>query len=948
MLYRNMRRILGIDAGTNSVGLCLSTVDSDGRPSSVVYSKVIITEEPRDKRKLTSTTCAKRRLCRMSRRHYRNKNRRLNNVRETLKRNEFIVPETSPALCIYECRTRALDKAITPEEFAWICKRFAKRSGLEHPLMNRAFSERMDNGVDELEPRLTFLKTYFASLNENEAKGEDAEPSGGNANSPKLPPSNLYEKFKNSGKRTFGEFLNNLSTNEAKAYRQTVPKVLLEMELKAIWEAQKNFNPKLYNDSAFKDIFTAIFAPEREMGFWGARSACQVFPHKLRGYKADIPCQEFIIAQFVFNLRTKQGTQLNHEDRIRAFDFLNNYQENKAPSKTTLEKIFGFKIAAAKNENDKPIKVPYNTSKMILRNVVPESNLWSADMQRATVLETITNQNLSMKQHVQKLVQTGVTEAQARELIAADFPAGTVGFSSKACGLITQCMLENNVDLHYAKEKLFGAKISLKAEQPNNPTVSHILGIIRQEYKKIDNKFGEPDEIRIETARDLAMGPKKRIELNRTQGNNERLRNAIIAFLNQKGVAPDLIKGNAIKRFKLAFEIVGYPASFTNEKTFGVLPHDFTFKCPYTDADMSWSEVLGAEIEHIVPESWGGASSNGNLTISTREFNAKKLNGTAKQVLSPTEFAEFSKRIQNNKRLDNRKKQRFLLADQSEFDALEGETDGYLIPSTAYIAKTIKTALPTHVHNKTILVKSAAVAQYRRFFRDYNKDRTCVVHHAVDAYVLTCLNTKMLFAICRRKPVDEQCIAAPLNTDTVVVERRIGSNPSSDILQESNLPHVPENLNLVAQFKATQTRDGRILKTKGVYCIAILEDKTGKRFVEVLTKLWASRFPNPSKNDVEQEMTRRGMNAKCLKLLRNGQVTRVYGKPCYLATISLGSPVATFVDVKHQYATGDWGEIIKQEAHLEHKDKTVFRVSTRNRMLEHLGYAEYEKIKCEA
>lgn len=140
-----------------------------------------------------------------------------------------------------------------------------------------------------------------------------------------------------------------------------------------------------------------------------------------------------------------------------------------------------------------------------------------------------------------------------------------------------------------------------------NPRVNQALHELRKVTNELIERFGKPDLIRIELARDLKNSKKKREEATfRIKENEKKNSEAKKTLLEHKA---NISKEN-IRKFLLWKEA--------------------NYSCPYSGEQISFSDLLSNKIhiEHIIPQSRLQGNSMKNLTIATNIVNSNKSNQT--------------------------------------------------------------------------------------------------------------------------------------------------------------------------------------------------------------------------------------------------------------------------------------------------------------------------------
>ncbi|MPZ41671.1 MAG: type II CRISPR RNA-guided endonuclease Cas9 [Rhizobiales bacterium] len=292
-----------------------------------------------------------------------------------------------------------------------------------------------------------------------------------------------------------------------------------------------------------------------------------------------------------------------------------------------------------------------------------------------------------------------------------------------------------------------------------NPTVHIGLGQLRKLINALIKKYGPPEEIVVELARDLKRTQQERKDIEKrqaeNQAKNEQRKEKIVAA----GIS---MRGDALLRMRLWEE----------------LSHDASDRrCVYSGRQISMAMLFSeeVEIEHILPFTRSLDDSPANLTVALRSANRLKRNNTPHEAFggSPAGF-DWPAIMVRVSALPKVKQWRFrhdaldLVADRTRREAasLEGslpkdalddieKTGGFLarqLVDTAYLARLTRQYLwKVCDPNKTWVIPGQMTALLRRkwglnsLLSDHNqKSRTDHRHHAVDAFAVGMTDRSLL------------------------------------------------------------------------------------------------------------------------------------------------------------------------------------------------------------
>jgi len=208
------------------------------------------------------------------------------------------------------------------------------------------------------------------------------------------------------------------------------------------------------------------------------------------------------------------------------------------------------------------------------------------------------------------------------------------------------------------------------------PIVEKILNQMIHVVNAIIEKYGKPDEIRVELARELKQSREEREDTFKFINKREKENDLIRKELNEQGLRET--RNNVIK-YRLYKEIDN------DEKKLNAM-------CLYCGQPITFTAAMnGAEVDvdHIIPQSLLFDDSQSNKILVHRKCNATKSNLTAYDFMknkSIEEFESYIDRVNNlrNRQIINKKKATYLLMPAAKIpkDFIERQ-----LRETQYIAK---------------------------------------------------------------------------------------------------------------------------------------------------------------------------------------------------------------------------------------------------------------------
>ena len=220
------------------------------------------------------------------------------------------------------------------------------------------------------------------------------------------------------------------------------------------------------------------------------------------------------------------------------------------------------------------------------------------------------------------------------------------------------------------------------------PIVEKILNQMVNVVNTIIDKYGKPDEIRVELARELKQSRDERNEADKSMSKRQRENENISKRLAEYGLRST--RNNIIK-WRLYEEI-------DNEE------RKLSAFCIYCGQPISLTEAIkgnDVDIEHIIPKSKLFDDSQSNKTLAHRHCNKDKNDRTAydfmksksDQVLN--EYVERVNNLYNNKVIGKAKRDKLLMTESKIPDNFIDRQ----LRETQYISKKAREILQTICHN---------------------------------------------------------------------------------------------------------------------------------------------------------------------------------------------------------------------------------------------------------
>lgn len=283
-------------------------------------------------------------------------------------------------------------------------------------------------------------------------------------------------------------------------------------------------------------------------------------------------------------------------------------------------------------------------------------------------------------------------------------------------------------DKHTAEEfgaaeviKSFHEIHRLKQGELRNPLVEQLISESLMVVKDIWRKYGKPDEIRLELARELKNNAERRAKIFKSNNDNRKINDEVKGYLvelNQEITLANIEKfklwnsqENISEEFVKAYSD---PSKSQIEKM--KLWREQGHISPYTGRPIPLNELFNRErydVDHIIPQSRYFDDSMNNKVICEKAVNVEKNNRTAMEffeigsknadVLSKNDFIDLV-----NKKFTGVKRNN-LLATRVPEDPVARQ-----MKETQYIAVRVKEELNRIVGNNNVKTTTGGVTDYLR------------------------------------------------------------------------------------------------------------------------------------------------------------------------------------------------------------------------------------------
>ncbi len=778
---------LGLDLGSSSIGWCMVRLDRNNKPCAIIRMGVRIFPDGRNP-KDGSSLAVTRRMARQARRRRDRLLKRKAQLLDALIRLGFFPSDAEERKALerldpYVLRRKGLYEPLTPAEFARALFHINQRRGFKSNRKTDAKDKEgglMKKAINELRERLgqEGCKTVGEWLARRHEQG-------------------LSVRARLRGK-----------TARDKAYDFYIDRSLIEQEFDTLWEVQQRFNPDIFTKQARDELRDILLFQRPLKPVKPGR--CTLIPEDERAPLALPSNQRFRIYQELNNLRlispdmTERPLSLEERDQLAALLEKRNLTFDKIRHALKLGSDTNFNL-----ENEKRDRLKGNATSLALRKAACFGKSWGAfDLeQQDTIVERLVNEP-SESALIDWLVQnTGIDHETAETLANISLPEGygmlgrqalarilpelkkavatydkavkNAGFDSHSALSHFQQTGEIMTTLPYYGEPL-QRHVGFGTGEPDdppekrfgriaNPTVHIGLNELRKVVNGLIRRYGHPDEVIVEVARELKLSRKRKQEIEKEQANQQK-RNLSLVEDACKILDYDPEHIDKAKRRELSQKMQLWTE---------LNPKDIVERrCPYTGEQISIERLLSpeVEIEHILPFSQTLDDSLNNKTVSLRRANREKGNRTPFEAFGkqPVEGYDYDSMLQRARHMPRAKAWRFgpdamqrWLRDEQDFLARA-------LNDTAYISRIAREYL-TLVCPQVRAIPGRMTAMLRGKFGLSTllggspvKNRDDHRHHAIDAAVVAVTDQGLLqrfataSASAREKQLDRLVEEMPL------------------------------------------------------------------------------------------------------------------------------------------------------------------------------------------
>lgn len=795
-----MEYTLGLDIGITSIGWAVLSNDARGEPYHIQDLGVRIFEAA-EQPKTGSSLAAPRREARSARRRLRRRRHRKERIKALLVKGGVISQERLDTLFlnsgfpedVYTLRAEGLDRCLSSEEWVRVLLHLAQRRGYRSNSTAEAAKDK-DDGI---------LKQALAG-NQSLMKDKGYRTVGEMFC--------LDEKFQVTGAdgRQWRK-----TRNAPGDYSFTVTRDMIYDEVRALFHAQRSYgNP--YAGETLEASYTEILFSQRNFdeGPGGnspyqkgdLRGSCTFEPDQRRAFKACYTFEYFKLLQDLNHIRIlspalpPRGLSQEERQTLIALALKSpSLDYSKVRKSLGLPQENSFNVVRYGKEDpleaEKKSKFPQMQSYHKLRKALDAVekgfilrlthdqlddigtilSLYKADDKRKNALET-----LGLRPEViEALLPLSFSKAGNLSLTAMK---NLIPYLEQGVNYDAACRaVYGDHRGHFGKQKYKTLTLNQEMRESGaldaitNPVVLRALSQTTKVLNAIIRKYGSPQRISIELAREMRNNFDERRKIEKRNEENRKKNEETMAQIEElKGRRPT---GQDLVKFKLYQEQDGI--------------------CLYSGTQLDIAKLFEpgyVDVDHIIPYSISFDDSYRNKVLVRAAENRQKGNRLPLEYLGsdPTRMEQFITLVERNVR-DYRKRQKLLKAKLTEED-LSGFKERNLV-DTQYITRAIYNLLNDYLEfsptapKKPVRAVNGAVTDYMRKRLGLKKNRDDGdLHHATDAVIVAITTDGMIQRISnysKRREWGKRFAGQYVDPET-------GELLSKDTFDEKYAPVFPE------------------------------------------------------------------------------------------------------------------------------------------------------------
>lgn len=744
-----MNYVLGLDVGITSCGWAVLELNPEDEPVRIVdlNSRIFDKAEAGN----GDSLAAPRRMARGIRRLTRRRKFRLHRVRGFLVRHHILTKEkienlyTTPHKTdIYELRYRALTEKVSPSDWARLLIFFAKHRG-------------------------------FQSNRKNEKSGEDGLMLAAIGENKKI-----LENYRSVGDMLYSdEKFKDCKRNKGGTYRFTVSRSMLKEEVQTLFKKQRELGQTFAGED-LEDEYISIFSAQRNFDEGpGANSPyagdqiekmignCTFEygkngrPPQKRAPKASYAFMAFNLWQKINHIRVnskgiERSLETEEKNKIAGLAWTKEnitYHDLRQITGLDEETLFSgvtYPLDSTTEEAEKKAKFswvkPYHAMRRALDKV--EKNyirkLSREEIDAIAYAFTVYKNDKKIRT---ALAEKGIEDNVADVLITHLDGFSKFGHLSEYACYKLLPFLEKGEEYYKACDSAgLTESPAKKIKDITNPVVKRAVTQTMKVIKAVQRKYGNPVEVHIELARELARSFKDRAAMDHRMKENYAKNEKIKERLSKEFHIMNP-RGQDIVKWKLYEQQQGCCAY--NQKPFDVdrLLHDGNY----------------AEVDHILPYSRSFDDTYRNKVLVLEKENRDKGNRTPMEYLADKperkeKFIAWVKTvIKDSKKREHLLRMKYGRDEEAEWKQRHLQDTQYISRFLYnYLRNTLKLAPGYTDRKRRIIPVNGAVTGYIRKRLDIRKIReNGDLHHAVDAVVIAVTTQGMIQKVTRYSQIRE-------------------------------------------------------------------------------------------------------------------------------------------------------------------------------------------------
>lgn len=760
-----MNYVLGLDVGITSCGWAVLELNHEDEPVRIVdlNSRIFDKAEAGN----GDSLAAPRRMARGIRRLTRRRKFRLHRVRGFLVRHHILTKEeienlyTTPHKTdIYELRYRALTEKVSPSDWARLLIFFAKHRG-------------------------------FQSNRKNEKSGEDGLMLAAIGENKKI-----LENYRSVGDMLYSdEKFRDCKRNKGGTYRFTVSRSMLKEEVQTLFKKQRELGQTFAGED-LEDEYISIFSAQRNFDEGpGANSPyagdqiekmignCTFEdgkndrPPQKRAPKASYAFMAFNLWQKINHIRVnckgiERSLETEEKNKIAGLAWTKEnitYHDLRQITGLDEETRFSevtYPLDSTTEEAEKKVKFswvkPYHAMRRALDKV--EKNyirkLSREEIDAIAYAFTVYKNDKKIRT---ALAEKGIEDNVADVLITHLDGFSKFGHLSEYACYKLLPFLEKGEEYYKACDSAgLTESPAKKIKDITNPVVKRAVTQTMKVIKAVQRKYGNPVEVHIELARELARSFKDRAAMDHRMKENYAKNEKIKERLSKEFHIMNP-RGQDIVKWKLYEQQQGCCAY--SQKPFDVdrLLHDGNY----------------AEVDHILPYSRSFDDTYRNKVLVLEKENRDKGNRTPMEYLADKperkeKFIAWVKTvIKDSKKREHLLRVKYGRDEEAEWKQRHLQDTQYISRFLYnYLRNTLKLAPGYTDRKRRIIPVNGAVTGYIRKRLGIHKIReNGDLHHAVDAVVIAATTQGMIQKVTRYSQIKENVKLIDKKTGEVLIAK---------------------------------------------------------------------------------------------------------------------------------------------------------------------------------